>query len=245
MNKNVGTVLAIFSLIGVVGVYDAQARPEYARKEQKDCVYCHLSSNGGVRGFRGMYYGGNKLSFGQYDEKRESGIAGVKEGVTGAETRPAVAYLGNVTGPAAPQIQLQVLRRPVVLLFVNEATPEAKAAVKKFAELAKAYGTNAAFIAVAPGEADDAIKLATDLESKVRVLPDSDGKAAKNFSATKAMDMAVVADKGDAIKPFAGYSKANLDAALEEVAKQGADRPTIDLTNVPTQIVRGKDLGKS
>src|SRR5579862_9691787 len=95
----------------ITGIFSAEARPEYAQKENKACGYCHLSdAGGGARGFRGAFYGANNLSFDKFDEEREAGIAGVAANGDGGDTRPKVAYVGNIAGPASKQIQLASLR---------------------------------------------------------------------------------------------------------------------------------------
>ena len=47
----------------------SQAKPEYARKENKTCGYCHVKSDGGgPRNARGVYYGMHNHTFAGYDE---------------------------------------------------------------------------------------------------------------------------------------------------------------------------------
>jgi len=79
--------LVMTVLVSTVGVFKADARPEYARKEKKECVYCHLG-NGGKRGFRGLYYKGHDHTFKGFDEKVEAKAAGVKEKSMGKDTAP-------------------------------------------------------------------------------------------------------------------------------------------------------------
>jgi len=71
----------------------SQAKPAFAAKEKKACGYCHLRpSGGGARGFRGLFYYSNKLSFKGFDEKKESEKAGVKADAMGKDTKPTKPY---------------------------------------------------------------------------------------------------------------------------------------------------------
>src|SRR3954451_15628360 len=72
----------------------ASAKPEYAMKEKKDCLYCHVRP-GEARGFRGLYYAANKYSFEKFDEMFESKLAGVKPNSTGFEARPTIQGYPN------------------------------------------------------------------------------------------------------------------------------------------------------
>ncbi len=70
----------------------ANAFPPFAKKEGKNCTYCHLAQ-GGARGFRGMYYKAHGLSFAEFDNVYEAQLAGVKDPeAEGAETKPTVPY---------------------------------------------------------------------------------------------------------------------------------------------------------
>ncbi len=61
MTKPIMSVLALVALATFVG--SADARPEYAAKEKKDCSFCHINpSGGGERNSRGQYYAKNKYS---------------------------------------------------------------------------------------------------------------------------------------------------------------------------------------
>lgn len=231
------TVLALGT-----SIFLAEARPIYTRKEKQPCGYCHVKSGGGGdRGFRGMFYGGNGLSFDLYDEKREAIIAGLAPNIDGAKSLPAISYNGNVTGPAVQQIQVAALRGPVILLFLGEADDASKAAVKSIAKLAKAYGTKATVLGVAKTE--DALPLTDELGGLIRIYPDADGAAIKKFSATQALDIAVVAKLGDPVKTFAGFSRANVDAAIKTLTtSQKLAAPTFDLASVSDKVVRGEKL---
>src|SRR4051794_19055910 len=91
MNK-LAYVAFVAGILLVTGIFTAEARPEYAQKENKACGYCHLSdAGGGNRGFRGQYYGANNLSFDKFDEEREAGVAAVAPNSDAADTRAKVA----------------------------------------------------------------------------------------------------------------------------------------------------------
>ncbi|MBV6458792.1 MAG: hypothetical protein HONBIEJF_01930 [Fimbriimonadaceae bacterium] len=89
--------LVISSLVvGLIAgplVMVSQAKPAFASKEKKACGYCHLRpSGGGARGFRGLYYRSNKLSFKGFDEKKEAEKAGVKPDAMGKDAKPTKPY---------------------------------------------------------------------------------------------------------------------------------------------------------
>jgi hypothetical protein len=88
---------AVFSLVlvtifGISGIQEASARPQFARKENKQCVYCHLEPTGGARGFRGIYYKLHDHSLKNFDEKRESALAGVRANAMGEDSKPTKSY---------------------------------------------------------------------------------------------------------------------------------------------------------
>ena len=140
------------------GIFIAEARPVYARKENQSCGYCHVSERGGGdRGFRGMFYGGNGLTFSGFEEKREALIAGLFPDSVGKNTLPTTSYNGNISGPAIQQIQVASLRGPVLLIFLDKADVDSKAAAKSLHSLAKALGPKATILGVA--ETDEALKL--------------------------------------------------------------------------------------
>ena len=70
----------------------AMARPEFSKKEDRSCVYCHLSTIGGQRGFRGIYYGVHKYSFEGFVEALEAAKAGVRANAMGKDTKPKKPY---------------------------------------------------------------------------------------------------------------------------------------------------------
>lgn len=72
-----------------------QAKPAYASKEKKACVYCHLSPVGGLRGFRGIYYQRNRHSFAKFVEAVEARRAGVAPNAVGKASKPTKPYADN------------------------------------------------------------------------------------------------------------------------------------------------------
>lgn len=73
----------------------ANARPAYAKKEMKECVYCHVTP-GGPRNFRGMYYGTHNRSFADFDNVFEAKAAGVAASAVGGDAVPTVATYPEV-----------------------------------------------------------------------------------------------------------------------------------------------------
>jgi len=57
-------------LLGFISVvaFPAYAWPKYAEKEQKDCIYCHVSKSGGKRNATGTYYRNHDHSFTDFAE---------------------------------------------------------------------------------------------------------------------------------------------------------------------------------
>ncbi len=93
-------IFSKFVIFGAVGaifasatVFTADARPEYAKKEKKKCVYCHLATPP-VRGFRGLYYKAHSLSFKGFVEAKEAKKAGVKPGAMGKDGAAKKTYKG-------------------------------------------------------------------------------------------------------------------------------------------------------
>ena len=232
------TFATIGFLVVTASIMFAQARPQYARQEGRPCGYCHLRpQGGGDRGFRGQFYGANGLSFLNFDEKREARIAGVVAESEGGSTAPAVSYNGNVAGPAVQQIQVAALRGPVLVVFLDKADEGSKQAVKSLAALAKALGPRAAVLGVA--RQPDALKLTEELGGVIRVYNDPDGAAAKKFSASQALDLAVAAKLGDPIKTLPGFSRANVEAAIQAL---GVPATGFDLKQLPEKALRGAKL---
>lgn len=87
----IATIAGIY-LLGVGGLFEANARPLYAKSENRKCVYCHINPSGGERGFRGIYYKLHGHAFRGFVEKTEAAKAGVPVDSTGADTRPTRSY---------------------------------------------------------------------------------------------------------------------------------------------------------
>lgn len=224
-------------------LFEADARPVYARRENVPCGYCHLSDRGGgVRGFRGQFYGANGLSFQAFEEVREATLARVPANSTGAQGRPHVAYVGNLTGPAAPQIQLLSLDGPVVVIFVDEANKDTRDAAALFGELSVALGSKVPVVGVT-SSTDPAVaqKLTTDLGIHFRVLPDAKALAATKFSAKRGLDFALIKRLGDPVKTWSGVSKANLDDLIKALAAEGVT-VTFDTGAAPAKPLQGAPL---
>lgn len=188
-----------------------------------------------------MYYGANGLSFDDFEEKREALIAGLIPNTEGKDSVPKVSYNGNVSGPAAQQIQVAALRGPVVLLFVEKADDDTKAAVKSIAEVAKAYGTQVTVLGVAKSET--ALALSDELGGLIRVYSDPELVVAKKFKASQALDVALVAKLGEPVKSFEGYSRANVDAVTKLLAAgEKIQTPVIDMAKQPEKTLRGAKL---
>ena len=85
----VGAAVAVLSSISV---FQAEAKPEFAKKEGKKCEFCHTIIP--KRGFRGLYYKAHKLSLKGFDEAKESKKAGVKAGSVGKAGEAKAGYKG-------------------------------------------------------------------------------------------------------------------------------------------------------
>ena len=91
------SILPVTVFVGVLAIaassFQASAYPKFAKKEKKNCSYCHsVKTGGGPRGFRGMYYDHNKFSFKGFVEKVEAKKAGVKPGAEGPASKPTKPY---------------------------------------------------------------------------------------------------------------------------------------------------------
>lgn len=98
MGSNFKSLIVAICITAALAVSNiqVQARPAYAKKEKKNCNYCHsVERGGGPRGFRGMFYKEHKLSFKGFDEKKEAKKAGVKEKAVGKATKPTKPYTGK------------------------------------------------------------------------------------------------------------------------------------------------------
>jgi hypothetical protein len=230
-------------IVLVTGIFTAEARPEYAQKEGKDCGYCHLNAGGGgARGFRGMFYGANNLSFDKFNEDRESMIAAVAANADAGDTRAKVNYVGNISGPADKQVQLIAIRRPVLVVFFDAASDDAKTSAKLLRKIALAYSNSVGVVGIAEGDTDKALKLTKDLGSQLRILPDPEGVAMKKFSATQGLDIVAVSKMGETTKLFSGVSKGNLTAAIAQIGSFGVEAPTVDLADAPADALHGGKL---
>ena len=238
-----GVVLAAFVIS--TGLYEAQARPQYAQKEGKQCGFCHTNpGGGGNRNFRGGFYGANSLSFTNFDEVREAAIAHVEANSNGDASISKAGYIANVSGPATQQIQLRANRSPLLVVFLeNKVTDDQKAAVKMLNSIAGSLGRNVAVVGVIKGDTEAALKLTTDLGNKIRILPDPDGAAIEKFKATQGLDLVVVDKTGETSKLYSGYSKANLDLAIAHIKEQGVEFDGVDTIDAPSKVLHGGKLG--
>jgi len=92
LTRAAASCCGVLFLVGIGGLFEANARPIYARNENKKCIYCHINPSGGERGFRGIFYKLHAHSFKAFVEKTEAAKAGVKPDSTGADTRPTKSY---------------------------------------------------------------------------------------------------------------------------------------------------------
>src|SRR4051794_4505845 len=136
----------------VVASSTAEARPAYAKKEGKSCIYCHVQP-GGDRNFRGIYYGTHQKSFADFDNIYEAKAAGVGPDTMGPDAVPTVATYPRVKAPAALDFTLKDIDgKPVklarytgnVIMVINVAskcgnTPQ-YAGLEKIYEKYKAKG---------------------------------------------------------------------------------------------------------
>ncbi len=238
-----GVILA--AIVVSTGLYEAQARPQYAQKEGKQCGFCHTNpGGGGNRNYRGTFYGANSLSFTNFDDVREAAIAHVPANAEGDAATPRVGYIANVSGPATQQIQLRANRTPLIVVFLeNKTTDDQKAAVKMLNSIATSLGRGVAIVGVVKGDTEAALKLTADLGNKLRILPDPDGAAIEKFKATMGLDIVVVDKTGETSKLYSGYSKANLDLAIAHIKEQGVEFDGVDTIDAPSKTLHGGKLG--
>lgn len=142
-------IARLFSLSGLLVSLSvaSSAKPEYAMKEKKDCLYCHVRP-GEARGFRGLFYAANKYSFEKFDEMFEANLAGVKPNSMGFEARPTVPGYPNNRKviPALDFTVNDIDGKPVnlnkfqgdVLLVVNVASFD-QAYTPQYASLQRLY----------------------------------------------------------------------------------------------------------
>ena len=90
--------LCLPALLAILSLWSAQANatPAFAKKEMKDCNYCHVNP-GGPRNFRGRYYKAHGQSFNDFDNLYEARLAGVADPTAmGPDARATVAEYPNV-----------------------------------------------------------------------------------------------------------------------------------------------------
>ena len=92
-------LVAASAVVGFVAfTSNAQAKPEYARKEKKACAYCHIKEEGGgPRNPRGVFYAMHAKSFEGYDEAKVMGANAIIEKKTGS---PAFKSAWTMDAPA-------------------------------------------------------------------------------------------------------------------------------------------------
>lgn len=121
--------LAVVSLLGAGKA--AQATPEFAKKENQKCNYCHLSSGKNPRNFRGIYYKAHAFSLKDFDNEAEAKLAGVKPDAVGNDAAPVNSDYPNVkVAPALNFTVKDILGKPInlaryqgsVILVVNVAS---------------------------------------------------------------------------------------------------------------------------
>ncbi len=133
--------------VGLMAGGQAHAYPQYAMKEKKECVYCHVKP-GGDRNFRGLYYKAHDLSFAKFDNVYEAKLAGVKPDTMGPDAVPTVASYPDVDVKVAPVLNFIVKDidgntvnlaryKGDVILFVNVASQCGN--TPQYAELEKMY----------------------------------------------------------------------------------------------------------
>lgn len=99
----VSRLLAMVFAVAVVlfaSTAGVQATPEFAKKENKMCNYCHVKP-GGDRNFRGIFYATHGKSFAEFDNVYEAKAAGVDPASMGGDAVPTVATYPRVKAPAA------------------------------------------------------------------------------------------------------------------------------------------------
>lgn len=94
-----GAITALAITFGLAST-NAEAKPEFAKKENKDCVYCHVKP-GGDRNFRGLYYHAHKHSFADFDNEYEAKAAGVDPKSIGPDAVATVAEYPDIKVPDA------------------------------------------------------------------------------------------------------------------------------------------------
>ncbi|WP_394796329.1 glutathione peroxidase [Armatimonas sp.] len=93
--------LLLISAVCLVLISAASARPEYAKKENQKCSYCHINYAAGYFTYRGMYYKLHNRSFASFDNFAEAKLAGVAPDSEGNASTPTNDDYPNVSVPAA------------------------------------------------------------------------------------------------------------------------------------------------
>lgn len=108
----------------------AWAKPEYAAKEQVNCLYCH-EQPGKARNFRGLFYAAHNHSFADFDNEFEAKMAGVKPDSKGPDAMPSTPdYPRYKVAPTLNFTMKDIDGKPVnlgryqgnVILMVNVAS---------------------------------------------------------------------------------------------------------------------------
>jgi hypothetical protein len=98
MNSRTAISVAAFAIVLSIAAssFQANAFPKFAKKEKKNCSYCHsVKMGGGPRGFRGRFYDAHQFSFKGFVEKVEAKKAGVKVNAVGPDSKPTKPYTGK------------------------------------------------------------------------------------------------------------------------------------------------------
>ena len=247
--KRLITGLTLASVVLAAGIYEANARPPYAAKEQKPCGYCHVNpAGGGPRNFRGQFYGANGLSFELFNEDREAALAHVVSGSNGDDSIAKGAYIASVTAPADRAITGRTNMSPVLVVFLNNTADDAtKTAVKTLGKISDAYGRGLAVVGVIEGDRETALKLTSDLGNVIRILPDVEGAAMKKYKGQMGFDMALVPkfDQNDTppIGYYQGFSKQTIEKIIDSLGNQGVSGKTVDTADISPKPLRGAKLG--
>ena len=87
--------LCLPTLLAILSLWSAQANatPAFAKKEMKECNYCHVNP-GGPRNFRGLYYKAHGNSFADFDNIYEAARRCLRRQRDGAGRRspPSPSY---------------------------------------------------------------------------------------------------------------------------------------------------------
>ena len=103
MQRSLSALAIAAVLVAALSGTTARAYPPYAKKEGKNCIYCHVGPAGGKRAYRGVFYKMNSLSFAGFDDAAEAKKAGVEIGPEA--TPPPTSYTAptKTADPATPE----------------------------------------------------------------------------------------------------------------------------------------------